>query len=92
MDDQLKPNHVQIDVLFFAKSREISGVKQTKIEFPIKTTAQDILKNILYFCPRLGVIQNNCILTLNEDYLEGDKEVILKPRDEIAVIPPISGG
>lgn len=90
--DSSDSNGVMIDILFFAKSREIIGVKQAKIELPRRTSAEEILKSIINKFPGLVIIKDNLILTLNEDYLEGDKEVLLKSVDEIAVIPPISGG
>lgn len=83
---------LSIDVLFFAKSREITGVKQAKIELPIRTSSNDILQHILVKYPGLEVIRDNIILTLNENYLEGNENIDLRPSDEIAVIPPISGG
>ena len=46
----------------------------------------------LIFFFRLTIIKDNIIVTLNENYLEENQEVVLKSSDEIAVIPPISGG
>lgn len=44
------------------------------------------------FCS-LSAISGNLILALNQEYLERDSENIrLNAGDEIAVIPPISGG
>ncbi len=37
-------------------------------------------------------IKDSTVLSLNLEYIQpGDKKV-LQPRDEVAVIPPISGG
>lgn len=43
---------------------------------------------------RLEPIKNNLLLALNQEYIDlSDKAVIsLHPADEIAVIPPLSGG
>ena len=37
-------------------------------------------------------INRTFVLSLNEDYLEQEQEIVLTSGDEIAVIPPISGG
>jgi len=43
---------------------------------------------------RLQPIQNNILLALNQEYIELSDEVIISLHDvdEIAVIPPLSGG
>lgn len=35
---------------------------------------------------------DKCLLAVNLEYIERGKSVVLKEGDEIAVIPPISGG
>ena len=40
----------------------------------------------------LSVISENLILSLNEEYLSRDSVIDAADGDEIAVIPPISGG
>jgi len=94
MDKNIRQNkdRVTVDILFFAKSREITDVKQDKIDLPIRTSTEGIIKNILVKYPGLTIIKDNIIVTLNENYLEENQQVVLKSSDEIAVIPPISGG
>ena len=45
-----------------------------------------------FFFFSLSVISENLILSLNEEYLSGDSVIDAADGDEIAVIPPISGG
>ncbi len=42
--------------------------------------------------PQLEELQGNFVLSLNQEYLGADEEQLLKSGDEVAVIPPISGG
>lgn len=40
----------------------------------------------------LSSIEDSVILAVNEEYITPDQTVQLKPGEEVAVIPPISGG
>ncbi|CAL1531862.1 unnamed protein product [Lymnaea stagnalis] len=82
----------KVTLLFFAKSREIIGHKEARLHIPSASTGRHILKYIVKAYPELNLIANNLVLSLNEEYLELDRQVTLQENDEIAVIPPISGG
>ena len=41
---------------------------------------------------RLSVLEGGVVLAVNQEYVGQDEEVQLSPGDEVAVIPPISGG
>jgi molybdopterin converting factor subunit 1 len=82
--------NVNIKVLFFAKSRELVGFSEATLLIPSKIFYADLLNTI---CAKynLNVIKDNIILALNEEYCE-NCELQIKQGDEIAVIPPLSGG
>lgn len=85
-------NSVEVRVIFFAKSRELCGITESKINVPSRTTGQILLEKIVAYFPCLSVIRDNLLLSVNQEYLEQDSSVILKGGEEIAIIPPISGG
>ncbi len=85
-------NLVEINVLFFAKSRELAGITNTNISVPRRLTGKDLLGAIIAKFPSLAVIEENLLLSLNQEYLEKDTLVGLKGGEEVALIPPISGG
>jgi len=77
-------------VLFFAQSREIAGCDHQQIT-PLKALTQDELwlaLDTLY--PGMAALQKTARLARNETYLQTGE--LLSPDDEIAVIPPVSGG
>lgn len=51
---------------------------------------QSVLNYSLWY--RLQVIAENIILSLNEEYIDDNQQLTLREGDEVAVIPPISGG
>lgn len=89
---QTTVDFVKVKLLFFAKSKEIVGQKCMNLSFPKSTTRNQILKTIIKEIPELEQISNSILLSLNEEYLDQDCQINLKSGDELAIIPPISGG
>ncbi|XP_044265139.1 molybdopterin synthase sulfur carrier subunit [Tribolium madens] len=83
---------VPVKVLFFAKSREIVGKKSSNLALPSPISYKTLLETLIttYL---LHDIAQNIILSLNEEFCNVEStEIVLKPGDELAVIPPLSGG
>lgn len=78
-----------ISVLLFGITRELVG--QSKLSFPLPTNARvsDLLTNLKRDYPRLGDIKS-LLVAVNNEYAEPDQ--VITAADEIALIPPVSGG
>ncbi|XP_064609155.1 molybdopterin synthase sulfur carrier subunit-like [Liolophura sinensis] len=86
-------SRARVKLLFFAKSRELCGCKEDHITVQSPTSFRNLLNTLTNKYNSLSTISGNLILALNQEYLERDSENInLNAGDEIAVIPPISGG
>ncbi|XP_076306410.1 molybdenum cofactor synthesis 2A [Tachypleus tridentatus] len=84
---------VKVKLLFFAKARELVHVSDTELELPNGHYSQkNILSIILERYPVLCPIQENVILAINEEYMDRAQSIQLKEGDQLAVIPPLSGG
>lgn len=91
MDDSNDESTTTVKILFFAKARELTGLKESIVFMPKKVTATD-LTDIIIRKFSLETIQNNVILALNEEFILANATIELKEKDEIAIIPPLSGG
>lgn len=85
---------VEVKILFFAKSRELVGVAETTVNIEPHLTESQLRKAVVCKFPSLKVIENNFLIALNEDYLSPNDDITidLTSGDELAIIPPISGG
>lgn len=82
---------VEIQVLFFAKARELCGQKESQLLIPSTISYHNLLDQIVKTFS-LESIQHNLILAINEEYATTGSIVQLKEGDKVAVIPPLSGG
>ncbi|WCJ34970.1 Molybdopterin synthase sulfur carrier subunit [Euphorbia peplus] len=81
---------VKIKVLFFARAREITGVSEMPLVVSSGTTTKECLNKLVAKFPGLNELCNCIVLALNEEYTT--ETVVVKEKDELAIIPPISGG
>jgi len=81
---------MKVTCLFFAGARDAVGVASGNIELEEGTTTVGFVKVLLQKHPSLEKVLQTSLLAVNQEYV--DEPVLLKAGDEIAVIPPISGG
>ncbi|KAL8060021.1 hypothetical protein ABFX02_03G126000 [Erythranthe guttata] len=91
MDSEKKEHiSIMIKVLFFARARDLTGMTDMSLEVSPGTTALGCLNKVITKYPGLEEIRNCMVLALNEEYTP--ESTVVKDRDELALIPPISGG
>lgn len=82
---------VEVRLLFFAKAREITGKSKVTSTFQSPIVYVDLFKEIIDKYS-LHDIRNTLVLALNQEFCDWSDTLILQEGDEIAVIPPLSGG
>lgn len=80
----------RMKVLFFAQSREAAGCADFVLKTDRALTQSEFWQMLVYALPGLASQQKGARLARRETYLRDDE--LLQPGDEIAVIPPVSGG
>ncbi|XP_053152100.1 molybdopterin synthase sulfur carrier subunit-like [Hemicordylus capensis] len=83
----------EVVVLYFARSAELAAVRTETISVPQQITSLQLWEEIVTRHPRLATIQDQVIFAVRQEYvLLGNHLLLLHSGDEVAVIPPISGG
>jgi molybdopterin synthase catalytic subunit len=81
---------VTIHVRYFAILREHLGRSEETFELPAGTTASQVYPLVIASQPRLAGLQRSMMLMVNQEYVRADHT--LADGDELAFIPPVSGG
>lgn len=72
-----------LTVLAFARYRALLGFD--RVELPAAATLGDLLAD-----PRFAALPQDALLAVNQSF--ADRAAALKDGDEVALLPPVSGG
>lgn len=78
-----------ISVLLFGITRELVGQSKLTCPLPAEARVGDLLDTLKTNYPRLSEIKS-LLVAVNNEYAEPDQRILA--TDEIALIPPVSGG
>ena len=79
-----------VRVKLFAVLRETCGVGDFTLELPHGATVADARRPLLERLPALRDHIDRCAYAVNQAYVKGETQ--LRDGDELALIPPVSGG
>ncbi len=81
---------VRATILFFAGARERAGTGRVDVELKQGSSIGEAIELALTTVGRSGNLPSNVMLARNGNYVDGSEPMM--DGDEIAVIPPVSGG
>jgi molybdopterin converting factor, subunit 1, non-archaeal len=81
---------IAVRVLLFARLREQAGTDTESVEVPAGSTVSDVYDVVKRLHPGLEAERNALRAALNQEFAEWDAAVA--DGDEVAFIPPVSGG
>ncbi|MDE2860372.1 MAG: molybdopterin converting factor subunit 1 [Chloroflexota bacterium] len=80
---------MRVAVRFFAMYRERAGVSHTEVELPEGSSPAQLLVHLRSEFPSLPA-EAPVLIAVNSEYVSD--EAVLQDGDEVAFIPPVSGG
>ncbi len=81
---------LEVIVKFFASARDIVGEKDLTVELDKESKVDDLMEQLYDQYPDLEDMKEQLLISVNKD--RTDKDENLKDGDEIAVMPPVTGG
>lgn len=79
-----------LTVHLFARARELAGADAVTVTLPAGSTVAELRCGVAAQFPALAGLLTVSALAVNHDFAEDTR--VLDPADELAVIPPVSGG
>ena len=81
---------LRIRVRLFAMQRETAGTRELRLEVPLGSTVDDAWNAVVRTIPALAPGRASLRFAVNGEY--ADEDQALADGDEVACIPPVSGG
>jgi molybdopterin converting factor subunit 1 len=81
---------MRVRILFFASLRERAKMSETVEEVPDQTTVGDLWSRLCAKHESIVPMTASVSFAVNREY--ADRDAVLRDGDEVALIPPVSGG
>jgi molybdopterin converting factor subunit 1 len=81
---------MHVTVRLFARLRELAGASELRQELPDGAMAKTAWESLVRACPALAEYEPAISCAVNEEYAR--LTTPLKNGDEVAFLPPVSGG
>lgn len=81
---------MNLAIHLFASARDAVGRRELSLAVPEGTTVEGLLQRLVSDYPRLAGHTGTLAAAVNQEY--ADRNTTLRDGDEVAFIPPVSGG
>jgi molybdopterin converting factor subunit 1 len=86
----MESDSILVRVLLFARARETAGADTVELRLPISATVAELRSRLAIQIPALASLLAGSAIAVNREFAEDS--IALRENDEIALIPPVSGG
>jgi molybdopterin synthase catalytic subunit len=81
---------MQVRVLFFGVLKDLVGQAEDSLNLPERAILRDVLSYYEARIPELRTLRSSIAMSINQQYALPESK--LAPQDEVALLPPVSGG
>jgi molybdopterin converting factor small subunit len=81
---------MKVHVQFFSRLRDLAGLSEMEIDVPEGTKAADLLKILYAQTPAMRDWDKSMLVASGVEFV--GRDYVLKPDDQISIMPPVQGG
>lgn len=81
---------MQLTVLYFGAVREALGISTEILTLKRNSVAEDVRSHLIVRLPQIAGLLKRSAIAVNQNYVQ--PEHTLADGDEVAILPPVSGG
>ncbi|MCP4594647.1 MAG: molybdopterin converting factor [bacterium] len=81
---------INVEVLFFGPAEDVAGVDRRRVELPPGAVLETLMARLCADTPALAGVQASLRCAVNREFVTSTH--VLVDGDEVALIPPVSGG
>jgi molybdopterin converting factor small subunit len=81
---------MKVRVLVFAQLRELAGTAQMDVELGDGATVADLLREVYAQKPMLRAHDRSTLIGAGVEFV--GRDYVIRPGDEISIMPPVQGG
>ena len=81
---------MKVRLQFFSRLRDVMGQSELDFEVPEGTTAGDLLEKLFAQFPALRDWDKSLLIGSGVEFV--GRDYVLKPDEQVAIMPPVQGG
>ena len=81
---------MMVSVQLFARARDLAGAATVRVELGNQATVADLKRRLAEDHPALAPLLGRSAIAVNSEFAED--AVVLELDNEVALLPPVSGG
>ncbi|XP_033831844.1 molybdopterin synthase sulfur carrier subunit isoform X2 [Periophthalmus magnuspinnatus] len=87
-------SQAQVKVLYFARSADLTGLREEPVSVATPISGRGLWVELQRRHPSLSALQGALVLAVRQEFVavDDDQPLLLGDGDEVAVVPPLSGG
>jgi molybdopterin converting factor small subunit len=81
---------MKVQVQFFSRLRDLAGVQEMELEVPESVRVADLLEILYSRAPPLRDWDKSILVAVGVEFV--GRDYVVRPSDQISIMPPVQGG